>query len=122
MLSKDLFQEIIVHFSVNFGFEVVGEDGRIYKSMVYRALKDKISDSDFEKAASAIVNQTSLEDWNKAYGYKGRPAVADWVNAIVPKSKMIEKTKYYKCEVTGATLVKRVLVEEKEQLELENEK
>lgn len=122
MLSKDLFQEIIVHFSVNFGFEVAGEDGRIYKSMVYGALENKVSDSVFKKAANAIVQQTTLEDWNKAYGYKGRPAVADWIEAIIPKVKMIEKTEFYKCEITGTRLVRRVLVEDKQQLQLQNEK
>ena len=42
------------------------------------------------------------DDWNKAYGFKGRPALKDWLNAFIPKT--IEKTRYKICPITGANL------------------
>lgn len=118
MLSKETFLAVLKKFEILFEFEPNTE----YSLLVYKFLKDKTNDEFFMRQCQGIIESTTKEDWNKAYGYKGRPAVADWVNAIVPKPKMIEKTKYYKCEITGATLVKRVLVEEDQQLRLENEK
>jgi len=31
-----------------------------------------------------ILRTTTKEEWNKAYGYKGRPAIADWLNTFIP--------------------------------------
>jgi hypothetical protein len=116
MLSKELFQKILASFAINFGFELKGDDGRIYKSMVYEALKNKVDDERFSFVANGVLEQTTLKDWNEAYGYKGKPSLADWLETFKPK--MIEKTEYYKCDITGAMLAKRVLVQENQQLKI----
>jgi hypothetical protein len=119
MLSKNTFQEILAMFSVNFGFEVNGDNGKIYKKLVYDSLCDKTNDELFKQKANLVLQKVSLHDWNESYGYRGKPSVADWLDVFVPKKQMVEKTEYYKCKITGATLVRRVLIEVNNQLKLE---
>jgi len=119
MLSKNTFQEVIAMFAVNFGFQVDGEDGQIYKRMIYGSLSDKTNDDLFKQKANLVLQKVSLHDWNESYGYKGKPSVADWLDVFVPKKQMVEKIEYYKCKITGAMLAKRVLVEVNNQLKLE---
>ena len=54
-------------------------------------------------SCNAILEDTSKETWNKAYGFKGRPAVKDWLDAFIPK--IIEKSRHKECKITGAILV-----------------
>jgi hypothetical protein len=56
-------------------------------------------------ACNGILKDTSKETWNKAYGFKGRPAVKDWLDAFIPS--VVEKTRHVKCKITGAILVER---------------
>ena len=120
MLSKKTFQEVLAMFAVNFGFQVDGEDGQLYKRMIYGALSDKITDEIFKQKANLVIQKVSLHDWNESYGYKGKPSVADWIDVFVPKKQTIEKEEYYKCKITGATLVRRVIIEANNQLKLES--
>lgn len=119
MLSKNTFQEIVAMFSVNFGFEVSGDDGKIYKKLVYESLCDKTTDEFFKQKANLVLQKVSLNNWNESYGYKGKPSVADWLDVFVPKKQLVEKTEYCKCKITGAMLAKRVMVEVSNQLKLE---
>ena len=73
-----------------------------YQKMIFDALKDKVNDQIFIDSCNEILKQTSKDDWNKAYGFKGRPALKDWLDAFIPKA--IEKTRYKKCPITGANL------------------
>lgn len=73
-----------------------------YQKMIFDALKNKVNDQIFIDSCNEILKQTSKDDWNKAYGFKGRPAVKDWLDAFIPKT--IEKTRYKICPITGANL------------------
>ena len=73
-----------------------------YQKMIFDALKYKVNDQIFIDSCNEILKQTSKDDWNKAYGFKGRPALKDWLNAFIPKT--IEKTRYKICPITGANL------------------
>ena len=73
-----------------------------YQKMIIDALKYKVNDQIFIDSCNEILKQTSKDDWNKAYGFKGRPALKDWLDAFIPKT--IEKTKYKICPITGANL------------------
>ena len=73
-----------------------------YQKMIFDALKYKVNDQIFIDSCNEILKQTSKDDWNKAYGFKGRPALKDWLDAFIPKT--IEKTKYKICPITGANL------------------
>lgn len=73
-----------------------------YAKMIYDSLKEKIDDKIFIDSCNEILKQTSKDDWNKAYGFKGRPALKDWLDAFIPKT--IEKTRYKICPITGANL------------------
>jgi hypothetical protein len=82
----------------NFEFE----NSEIYTEMIYDALKDKINDKMFLDCCNGILFTTSKQEWCKAYGFKGRPAVKDWLDVFIPKA--IEKTRYKICSITGANL------------------
>lgn len=73
-----------------------------YQKMIFDALKDKVNDQIFIDSCNEILKQTSKDDWNKAYGFKGRPALKDWLDAFIPKA--IEKTRSKICPITGANL------------------
>ena len=49
------------------------------------------------------MKQTKLTDWNVAYGFKGKPALADWIEAYEPPKKK------WKCdESTGFKVVEDI--------------
>ena len=77
-------------------------NSELYTEMVYGALKDRLTDKRFLDTCNNLLKETTKDDWNKAYGFKGRPAVKDWVDAFIPKA--IEKSRYVKCKITGANL------------------
>jgi hypothetical protein len=93
------------NFLINFhilkeNFEFTISD--IYCKLVFDSLKSKINDKMFTDGCNNILKNTTKEEWNKAYGYKGRPAIADWLNTFMPamERKRISKTE----PSTGATL------------------
>lgn len=108
--------------SVNFGFEIEGEKGAIYARMIYEALKDKISDQRMSEDTLRLCKECSAEEWNKLYGFRGKPPLADWLNYFVPKI-MRKVDEYYTCPISGATLVRHRFIEENTNQKLfENEK
>lgn len=74
-----------------------------YQMMTFDALKEKVNDQMFIDSCNEILKQTSKDDWNKAYGFKGRPALKDWLNVFIPK--VIEKRRYKICPITKANLL-----------------
>jgi len=98
MLNFQTFLKGFHLFKENFEFD----NSEPYTEMVYNALKDKLTDERFLKSCNGILAETSKDDWNKAYGFKGRPAVKDWVGAMVPQ--IVEKSRFVKCPITGAML------------------
>ena len=93
------------NFLINFhilkeNFEFTISD--IYCKLVFDSLESKINDKMFIDGCNNILKNTTKEEWNKAYGYKGRPAIADWLNTFIPK---MEKKRISKTEPsTGATI------------------
>lgn len=103
MLKIETFTQGFKKMQLSFEFEPNLE----YQGMIFDSLKEKISDKMFIDSCNAILEDTSKETWNKAYGFKGRPAVKDWLDAFIPK--VVEKTRYVKCKITGAILVENYL-------------
>jgi len=85
------FYKLVASFEFSFD--------KIYTQMIYDALKDKINDEIFIETCRNILKTTTKQEWNEAYGYKGRPALADWINAFVPK--MIKTGNLVKCKITN---------------------
>lgn len=103
MLKIETFTQGFKKMQLSFEFEPNLE----YQGMIFDSLKEKINDKMFIDSCNAILKETSKETWNKAYGFKGRPAVKDWLDAFIPK--VVEKTRYVKCKITGAILVENYL-------------
>ena len=99
MLNQELFLNGVKKLQRSFEFVECKE----YYFDIFGSLKDKITDKMFIKICKGILQATTKEEWNKAYGYKGRPAIADWIKVFVPE--MQKKRIYKKCPNTGATLV-----------------
>ena len=99
MLTNNNFLINLNILKENFEFTV----SDIYCQLVFDSLKDKITDRMFIETCKGILQATKKEEWNKAYGYKGRPAIADWLKVFVPE--MQKKRIYKECPNTGATLV-----------------
>ena len=98
MITIKIFNDGFKKFQLVFEFQPDPE----YQAMVYSFLKDKLTDKRFLDTCNNLLKETTKDDWNKAYGFKGRPAVKDWVDAFIPKA--IEKERYVKCPTTGANL------------------
>ena len=101
MLKIETFTQGFKKMQLSFEFEPNLE----YQGMIFDSLKEKINDKMFIDSCNAILKDTSKETWNKAYGFKGRPAVKDWLDAFIPK--VVEKSRHVKCKITGAILVER---------------
>jgi hypothetical protein len=99
MLKIETFTQGFKKMQLSFEFEPNLE----YQGMIFDSLKEKINDKMFIDSCNAILEDTSKETWNKAYGFKGRPAVKDWLDAFIPK--IVEKSRYKECKITGAILV-----------------
>jgi len=96
MLTIKIFNDGFKKFQLNFEFQPDPE----YQAMIYGALKNKLTDKRYLDTCNAILEETSKQDWNEAYGFKGRPAIADWLDVFIPKP--VEKKRYNLCEKTGA--------------------
>jgi hypothetical protein len=86
-------KNFIINFHIlkeNFEFTI----SDIYCKLVFDSLESKINDKMFIDGCNNILRTTTKEEWNKAYGYKGRPAIADWLNTFIPamEKKAISKT------------------------------
>ena len=99
MLNQEVFLRGVKKLQRSFEFV----ECKDYYFDVFDSLKDKITDRMFMETCKGILQATTKEGWNKAYGHKGRPAIADWLKAFVPE--MQKKTIYKKCPNTGANLV-----------------
>lgn len=84
----------------NFDFSI----SETYIELLHNSLKDTINDELFIDACKYIITTTTKEEWNKAYGYKGRPAIADWIKITNRKvvgdvnsevALLIEKANFY---------------------------
>jgi len=98
MLTNNNFLLNLNILKENFEFTI----SDIYCKLVFDSLESKINDKMFIDGCNDILRTTTKEEWNKAYGYKGRPAIADWLNTFMPamEKKRISKTE----PSTGATL------------------
>jgi hypothetical protein len=117
MLDNKTFTKRFLLLSENFGFEASPE----YQAMVFTSLKDQITTDQFLEGTTWQILNVKAEEWNKAYSYRGKPTIADWVSALVPPEQWIEQEQNYKCSITGANLVRRVMVKVSDQLKIEKE-
>lgn len=78
-LSAKTFKEQFVMLSINFGISLSDEAGKSYANLIYFAIKDLTTDQLFLRNAQNLMRYTTAEDWNKKYGFGGKPAVADWI-------------------------------------------
>lgn len=87
----------------NFEFDISKE----YTKMIYDTLKDKLDDKMFIDSCNNILQSTNKEEWNQAYGFKGRPAVKDWLDAFIPSP--VVKKRHKICQFTTASLVEEYI-------------
>ena len=85
MLTKKTFQENLAVLSTNFNFEV----DIIYKKIIFQALENKTTDEIFLEKINSLILNLKLEEWNKKYGYRGKPAGADWISFACPSRSYI---------------------------------
>jgi len=116
MLNQELFFSGVKKLQRSFEFVECKE----YYFDVFTALEGKINDKMFIDGCNNILKKTTKEKWNKAYGYKGRPAIADWLNTFIPA---MEKKRIFKKNPTnGITVVEIVYVYPDWYLEIINTK
>jgi hypothetical protein len=91
MLNQELFLSGVKKLQRNFEFLECKE----YYFDVFTTLESKINDKMFIDGCNNILRTTTKEEWNKAYGYKGRPAIADWLNIFMAEitKNLIENNK-----------------------------
>ena len=85
--------------SENFGFAFTTE----YQLLIYNGLKNLVNDQEFIRISHGIIKDTKLTDWSSSYGYRGKPALADWIEAYAPPKKK------WKCdESTGFKVIEDI--------------
>ena len=82
MITEKAFKQNLAYLEMNFNIECPPE----YLKFIYQALKGKFDDEEMRYGFKILLHKTQ-DEWNKEYGYKGRPAVADWVNFFNQKKK-----------------------------------
>jgi hypothetical protein len=80
MLNNTTFLQGLMMLQANFEFE----ENEIYMELVYDNIKEKCGPKRFMACIKDLLLNKSKEDWNKAYGFKGRMAVKDWLDIVIP--------------------------------------
>ncbi|MFZ9376746.1 MAG: hypothetical protein ACO25K_06450 [Candidatus Fonsibacter ubiquis] len=104
MINIQIFITGFKKLQLTFEFEPSTE----YQEMVYNCLKDELNDQMFLDHCTYILKNTTKKEWNEAYGYRGRPALKDWLDNFIPEKEEI--TVYKICPQTGARLVERTKI------------
>lgn len=80
MLKNDVFTQQFRLLAENFNFNFSVE----YQLAVFEAIKS-ITNERMIETTKGVMLSTTMKDWNEAYGFKGKPAVADWIEVFLPK-------------------------------------
>ena len=91
MLNYAIFTKGFLTLKTNFEFD----NNEIYMELVYENIKEKCGPKRFMICINDLLLNKSKEDWNRAYGFKGRMAVKDWLDIVIP-AKIIIGYKEYK--------------------------
>lgn len=81
MLSEKLFKQRIAILAENFNFQPSPE----YLKLIFRGIKDKTSDKIFSQRVEGILLGKKISEWNKDFGFGGKPAVADCIEMFCVK-------------------------------------
>lgn len=90
MLNHTTFLQGLMMLQANFEFE----ENKIYMKLVYENIKEKCGPKRFMACIDNLLLNKSKEDWNKAYGFKGRMAVKDWLDIVIPAKIIIGYREY----------------------------
>lgn len=77
------FNNVIIQMAENFGFELSKE---YLKLLLTFFQKQDISDKKLESSVVDVILNMTKDEWNKKFGYGGRPAVADWLSFLNKKA------------------------------------
>ena len=80
MLNYAIFTKGFLTLKANFEFDY----NEIYMELVYDNIKEKCGPKRFMACIKDLLLNKSKEDWNRAYGFKGRMAVKDWLDIVIP--------------------------------------
>lgn len=102
MITSEVFYQNMHLMQINFNFDISKHDG-VFLKFLYSELKDKLNDEFFSEACCKIIRSKTKEEWNKLYGYGSYPALADWLDMLIPKKIVVGKEK---CRFTNMILDK----------------
>lgn len=74
MINETLFKERMSYLELNFNVEFDSK----YLKFIYQSTRDKFDDDDVNYGFKELFKKTS-DEWNRIYGYGGRPSLADWI-------------------------------------------
>jgi hypothetical protein len=102
MINYNDFTDNFETLELNFNFKYPAK----LAVAVYEKIKD-LSQEEFKKSINKILAMTQ-EDWNKKYGFGGKPAIADWLffftgnkaqtperQAIIEVARILDYASYY---------------------------
>ena len=87
-LDKKIFKENFAILTENFGFQV----SPAYLKMIFNTLENQITDEKLQAATMKILQEVTMDAWNKKYGFNGKPAIADWLEFFSGKKKRLTIT------------------------------
>lgn len=85
MLTEKFFKQQIALLSENFNFQITPE----YLKLIFGSIKNITSNEIFAQKAQSLIFNKKVSDWNKDYGFNGKPAVADFIDIFCVKRQEI---------------------------------
>ena len=87
MITERKFKEGFCYLELNFNLKFESADLKHkYLKFVFKKTKDSFDNVDIEYGFIEMIKMTQAE-WNKEYGYNGKPSIQDWVNFFSLRSK-----------------------------------
>jgi len=90
MLNEKIFKQNIAILSENFNFQPTSE----WMKLIFRSINDKTSDQIFKHRIGEILFTKKSSEWNKDFGFGGKPALADCLEMFCVKRKEVACKQY----------------------------
>ncbi len=104
MLDQNLFKKKLLDMNFNFNLKYSDDDITKYAKFMYPFIQDKFNDDEIVYGFNQLFSLKS-EEYNKKYGYGGRPAVADLADLFTRRRKKVvelEKDKNLRIAIENA--------------------
>ena len=85
-MDKQLINDTMAGLAENFNFQYKTS----YLIILMKTLENQGIDAiDFTQVITKLITNTTKPEWDKKYGFNGKPAIADWLEMVGKKGKTL---------------------------------